>query len=147
MIGLELLSPDLVAKLRLASPDKQRAAALVSCEFAISHARVEHPLVEEALRELHVGTVLIPQRKAKIDALASQIDEEYFDLQEAAQEGRASKEEYLQMFAKARAVAALSFACTEDAFQAATEAIYEAAATIGDTNKRELFALVESALK
>ena len=85
--------------------------------------------------------------KAEIDALAAQLDEEYLDLQEAAEDGRASIEDYLRVFAKARAVAALSLAGNENSLQAATEAIYEAAATIRDTDKGELFVLVESALK
>ena len=41
--------------------------------------------------------------------------------------------------------AALSFAGGEDPFEAATEAIYEAAATVDD--KRELVAIIESMLK
>jgi hypothetical protein len=89
--------------------------------------------------------VLTPKEKSDLDALAAQLDAEYFALQEAIEEGRASTNDYMRPFGQARAVAALSFAGREDAFQAATEAIYEAAATTDD--KEELFAHILSVLE
>ena len=145
MTRLETLSPDLAGKLRRASAAKQRAAGLAACEFAVSHAKVEHALVEKALEKVRAAGVLTPKEKAELDALAAQLDEEYFALQEAAEEGRASTEDYMGLFGQARAVAALAFAGGEDALQAATEAIYEAAATTDD--RQELAALIESALQ
>jgi hypothetical protein len=76
------------------------------------------------------------KEKADLDALIVQLDDEYFGLQEAAEEGRANTADYLRLFGQARAVAALAFAGGEDAFQAATESIYEAVATTD--NKDEL---------
>jgi hypothetical protein len=145
MTRLETLSPDLAGKLRRASAAKQRAASLAASAFAISRAKAEHPLVEKALKKVRAAGVFTPKEKAELDALAAQLDEEYFALQEAAEEGRASTEDYIRMFGQARAVAALSFAGGEDAFQSATEAIYEAAATTDD--KEELFARILSALE
>ena len=116
MTRLETLAPDLADKLRRASPVKQRAASVAASEFAITHAKVEHPLVEKALEKVRAGGVLTPKDKAEIDALVARLDEEYFELQEAAEEGRASTEDYLRVFGQARAVAALSFAGNEDAF-------------------------------
>lgn len=132
LTGLEDLSPDLAAKLQRASAAKQRAASLAACEFAVAHARVEHPLIDKALKTLREGGVLLPEDKAELDALAAQLDEDYFALQEAAEEGQASTEDYMRVFAQARAVAALSCAGDEDALQAATDAIYEAAAKTDD---------------
>jgi hypothetical protein len=147
MIGLELLSGTLVDKLRLASAPKQGAASLAACEFAIAHAHVEHPLVEMPLHKVRATGLLPPKEKAWIDALTTRLDVEYLDLQEAAEEGKASTEEYLQVFAKARAIVALSFAGNEDPFMGATESIYEAGATIRCDDKGDLFAAVESALE
>ncbi|GIW80328.1 MAG: hypothetical protein KatS3mg105_2135 [Gemmatales bacterium] len=45
MTRLEALLPDLASKLQRASAAELRAASLAACEFAISHAKVEHPLV------------------------------------------------------------------------------------------------------
>jgi hypothetical protein len=50
----------------------------------------------------------------------------------------------MRVFGQARAVAALAFAGGEDAFQAATEAVYEAAATTD--HKEELTAQILSVL-
>jgi hypothetical protein len=136
MTRLETLSPDVAGKLQRASVANQRAAALAACEFAIARTGIEHPLVEKALKKVRAAGVLTRKEKAELDTLVAQLDEEYFALQEAAEEGRASTEDYVKVFGQARAVAALSFATGEDAFQAATEAIYEAAATTDD--KEEL---------
>jgi hypothetical protein len=132
MTGLEDLSPDLAGKLKRASAANQRAVSLAACEFAVAHAKVEHPLVENALKTLRAGGVLLPEDKVDLDTLAVQLDEDYFALQEAAEEGSASTEEYLKVFGQSRAVAALACAADEDALRAATEAIYEAAATTDD---------------
>ena len=145
MSRLESLSPDLADKLRRASAAKQRAASLTASQYALSHAKVEHPLVKKALDKVRTAGVLTPEEKAEIDTLAAQLDEEYLALQEAAEQGRASTEDYMRVFGQARAVAALSFAGGDDAFQAATEAIYEAAATTDD--KDALSARIRSVLE
>ena len=142
---LETLSADLATKLRRASAIKQRRASVAACEMAIAGAMVEHPLVFEALRQLRNGHVFTPHEKAAIDALAAQLDEEYFDLQEAAESDKATTDDYLRAFARARAVAALSFAGS-GATDATDESIYEAAAATGDDNS-ELFSRIESALQ
>jgi hypothetical protein len=145
MTRLESLSPHLADKLRRASSAKQRAAGLAASEFAIARARIKHPVLEHAVEKVRAAGMLTPKEKAELDALSGRLDEEYFALQEAAAEGGASTENYMQLFGQARAVAALAFAGGEDAFQAATEAIYEAAATTDD--KEYLVALIESALQ
>ena len=53
-------------------------------------------------------------------------------MHEAAEQGRASIDDYMRAFGQARAVAALCFTGGEDANRAASEAIYEAAATTDD---------------
>ena len=145
MNRLETLSADLTAKLHRASPEKQRAASLAACELAVAKARVEHSLVNEALRLLRGGNLFTHRKKAELDDLVAQLDQEYFSLQEAADAAGTSTDDYLLVFAKARAVAALSFAgCGTRG--AAAESIYEAAAAVGD-DKQELFSLIASALK
>jgi hypothetical protein len=95
----------------------------------------------EKLRE--TGT-LDDEEKAELDALVQQFDREYFDLQEAAEEGRAPAAESMRWFGQARAVAAVAFAGSDDALEAATASIYEAAATTDD--KEQLSALVQAVL-
>lgn len=145
MSRLEALSANLVTKLSRASAAKQRQACVAACELAIAGALVEHPLVSESLRKLRDGHVFTPQEKVELDALVAQLDDEYFDLHEAAEAGEATTDDYLRAFAKARAVAALSFAGSNTS-DAASESIYEAATAIGD-DKAELFSRIEFALQ
>lgn len=147
MSGLALLSLELDTKLREAGPAKQRAACLVACQFAVAKAGIQSPVVATALAELQAGKVFSPNLKAELDALVEQLDDQYFDLKDAAEAGMADPRQWQDMFVKARAVAALSNAGDEDAYKAAGESIYEAAFTILDDNKEELFALVESVLQ
>jgi hypothetical protein len=105
---------------------------LAASEFAISHTKLKHPVVEKALKQLHAGGVLGPVEKAELESLSAQLDEQYHALQEAAEEGHASIDDYMRAFSQARAVAALCFTGSEDAYRAASEAIYEAAATTDD---------------
>ena len=118
---------------------------MAACEFAIAHAKVEHPLVKQCIQKVRAEGVLIPKEMTELDALAEQLDEEYLALQEAAEEGRATTEDYMRVFGQARAVAALAVAGGDDALQAASEAIYEAAATTDD--KEELTDRILSVLE
>ncbi|MES2793024.1 MAG: hypothetical protein V4719_25655 [Planctomycetota bacterium] len=145
MVRLEALFPDLVDKLRCASDTKQRKAGLAASEFAISHVAFEHTLVKRILEKVRATGILTPKEKAEIDGLAEKFDDEYFAMQDAAEKEQSSSDDYMRSFGKARAVAALSFAGNENAFEAATEAIYEAAATTID--QEELFALIQSVLE
>jgi len=142
---LETLSVELFEKLRRAPPEKQREATLAACEFAVSYAKVDNPIVKEALASLRASGGLSPKQKAELEALAAELDDQYLDLHEAAEEGRATTNDYLPVFEKSLAVSAVAFAATEDPFEASAEAVYEAA--IATDKSKELFAAVETALK
>jgi hypothetical protein len=146
MSGLALLSKELDTKLREATSAKQRAASLIACQFALAKAHIEAPIVATALAELQAGRVFAPNLKAQLSSLAEQLDEQYFDLKDAAEAGIADPKQWQDLFVKARAVTALSNAGDADAYKAAAESIYEAAFTILNNNKQELLALVEAAL-
>lgn len=145
MERLGAISPELVDKLRRVPRARQRAVALLACEFAIGRTSVTHPLVEEVLQQLRAGELPDAVKRAEVEQLTGQLDEKYLDLQEAAEESGVGADDYLRVFAQARAIAALSFAGNPNTFEASTEAIYEAAAAAGD-KKQELLGLVETAL-
>jgi len=144
MFRLDHVSLDLGQRLLFASPAKLRAAMLVAIEYAISSAGVEHPLVDAGLQELRSTGRISSERKAELGILTAQLDEEYFDRQDACDEGRATRSDWMRLFQKARAVMALSEAGNDDALLAAAESIYEAAAAVDDQSV--LFARIESAL-
>jgi len=145
MSGLALLSRELDSKLQQASPVKRRAASLVACKHAVAKAGIADPLVNLALEELQVGRGFQPDLKAKLDALTEKLDEEYFNLKEAAEEGRGDEKEYRRAFAKARTVAAVSCAGDLDD-QKAGEAIYEAAFAFEDDERSQLLSVVDAEL-
>jgi hypothetical protein len=145
MTRLDALSTRLAAALRQASEERLRSACLEACEFAVQQTGVESPFVDDALRSLRSSKPLSLDYREALDALAGRLDDEYFGLQEAAEDGRATVDDYMRPFGQARAVTALSFATDQDAFKAANEAIYEAAAAVAD--KEELVAAVLKVLE
>jgi hypothetical protein len=145
MSRLDALSTRLADALRRASEESRRSACLAACEFAVQRTGIESPLVVDALRSLRSLKPLSPDDRDALDALAGRLDDDYFGLQEAAEDGRATVEDYMRPFGQARAVAALSFAAARDAFEAANEAIYEAASAVED--KQSLVATVLKALE
>jgi hypothetical protein len=145
MTRLETLCPDLANLVQRASAPKQRMASLAACEFAVAHAGIDHPIVQNGLERLRTKDEFTAEEKAEIDALVAELDEQYFDLQEAAEERRPSMGDHVRLFGQARAVAALACAAADDPLEAATEAIYEAAATTDD--KEELTSLIRSVLE
>lgn len=145
MNRLETLAPGLAERLRQASSDKQRAAALAACEFAIDKANLQHVGIQEACKTLRKGDSLSSSQQSEVETLVANLDNEYFDLQDAAEEGRATTEEYMRKFVQARAVSALLFASKSDPLEASTEAVYEAAIVVED--REPLFSAVESALR
>jgi hypothetical protein len=128
MNRLDALSPELARQLRHASAALQSAVAVAACEYAIACARVRHPIVDEALGKLREGRVLRSSTKADLNALVETLDEQYFKLQDAAEDGLASNYASQQVFGQVRAVAALVSAFNADHCEASMEAVYEAAA-------------------
>jgi hypothetical protein len=133
-------------KLRRASPDKQRAASLAACQFALTNAPVKAPIVATALAELRAGGVFPLRSKIELQTLAEQLDEQYFELKDAAEAGTADPRQWQQTFAMARAVMAICNAGDEDPYKAAGESIYEAAFVTGDDNKSAFLALIGGTL-
>ena len=132
MTRLDTISTRLVSALRNASEERQRSACLTACEFAVQRSGIGSPVVDGTVRTLRARMPLPANQQADLDALAVMLDNEYFELQEAAEDGRAMADDYMRPFGQARAVAALSFAANLDDFEAVTEAIYEAATATDD---------------
>lgn len=145
MRRLDTLSTRLAVALHQASEERRRSACLAACEFAVQRTGVESQVVDDGLRMLRASKPLPPDYKLALDALAGRLDDEYFGLQEAAEDGRATVGDYMRPFGQARAVTALSFAANQDAFEATSEAVYEAASATDD--KEELVAAVMKVLE
>ncbi|WP_249583667.1 hypothetical protein [Pseudomonas viridiflava] len=144
IMRLEMVEKGLVEKLKLVSQEQRRNAVKVACELAFQACPVEVPIVVESLRQLRSGNKLTTDQVSGLDALAAQLDEKYFDLQDSLDEGQSLNVEGLQLFSQARAVSALSLAGVEDSLMAATEAIYEASSAVDD--RTNIFKAVLSVL-
>lgn len=143
MSRLQGTYPELYSRFQQAPPPARRAATLAACRYAVAQAEFDHAAVAAALTALEQGIPAPPVLKSQLEALAAGFDEEYFELQEAYEEGEASEKEYLRPFNRARALAALRFA-VEGSSAAAAEALYEALATTDDPSR--LLAVIDAHL-
>ena len=132
IMRLEMVEKGLVEKLKLVSEEQRRVAVKVACELAFQACPVDVPIVVESLRQLQSGNKLTTDQVSGLDALAAQLDEKYFDLQDNLDEGQSLNPDGLQLFSQARAVSALSLAGGENSLMKATEAIYEASSAVDD---------------
>ncbi|MFB2897465.1 hypothetical protein ACE1CI_31495 [Aerosakkonemataceae cyanobacterium BLCC-F50] len=129
---LELLDRDLSTLLKKASVSQQRNAALIASQFAIERTNLNDPIVSQALKAIELGNFGDESLREKIEALVNQLDEIQWDLQEKMDAGEAELSIYLTTFQQARSANSLYFALDADAFNAATESIYEADAATDD---------------
>lgn len=132
MMRLDAVAKNVAEKLKAASSEKQRSICLLACQLALDAAPIDSPLILEALELLRQKGVLPANKVEELNKLVVQLDEQYFDLQEKAEDDPSAKIESMRLFSQARAVSALSFAGNENALIAAMEAIYEASATVDD---------------
>ncbi|MFE4110353.1 hypothetical protein [Kosakonia sp. YIM B13611] len=132
MMHLEMLDKHLAEKMKVVSEEKRRSAVRVACELAVQLCPVNLPVVDESLRQLLSGYKLSIEQVSKLDGLAAQLDEEYFNLHNGQNEEMELNPQALHLFSQARAVSALAIGGRDDSIESATEAIYEAASAIDD---------------
>lgn len=121
--------------------DKAEDEQLPRITSAIAHSVVEiaglsHPVITEALHHLGTSARPHPELCERVQSLADQLDEGYFDLNQQY-EGRAhagkTDSEVAAAFAKARAANAVAAALGSDVRSAVTETAYEAVSCIDDS--------------
>jgi len=119
-LRLDTISPGLGRSFREANDDQRRRATLEACIFAISQTGLEGEHIDSAIDYLRRGGSYPLAARRKLEALTTQLDEQYFKLSEAAD--RVTREAAV-LFRRARAAAALAFSLSPFALH---EAIYEA---------------------
>lgn len=122
---LEQFFPELSRALRSASETRRTTARVTACEMALAHTGIVDEVVVRFLERLRQGERFSAAERAEIDAFVARLDEEYFQLSEAAKYDHARAKEVIQAFAKARAVAAIAVAGL-GTVEADEDAIYEA---------------------
>ncbi len=139
---LSTVSEELVTHLKNCSIEKQRFASLLACKAALKLNNVDNMIVVASVDFLEKNHFLTVQQRNELDRLVAELDNQYFELQENSE--KETEVMSLIYFGQARAISALSFAGVEDAFIAATEAIYEASMSIDDRDA--ILTLVKNSL-
>lgn len=132
IMRLEMVDKGLVERLKLVSDEQRRGAVKVACELAFQASPMDVPIVVESFGQLRSGNKFTAEQVYELNALAAQLDEKYFELQDGLDEGQNLSVENLQLFSQARAVSALSLAGGDDSLMTAAEAIYEASSAVDD---------------
>ncbi len=144
MDRLETLSIDIAQKLRNASVKKKHDVIIAACEFAIKISKIEIKVFKGIIDRIRAGRQISELEKLELKKLGDQLDNNYFELQEAFEEGHATENEYICAFKKARTVYALLFAFEADSTIAALESVYEVASIADD--KERYFSLIKKKL-
>jgi hypothetical protein len=144
---LESISPRLAKRLLEASPQQLRSAARAAAEFARERIGEPSDAVTAAWERLRDRNELSPGERWELESALSTLDCQYLDLMDRFEADAAEPllNAARAKFANARAVATLLAAFADDAFEAASEATYEAS-MITDEHRAVLFARIESTL-
>lgn len=142
MMRLETIAPEVVLLLKRARLDQARRAAWAACDVALQTVPLGDDIAR--IRSVCDRESLSSQQQLELREFIARSDQEYFELHEASESGRAAKQDFLRKFAEARAASALLFAAQADGAEMAGEAIYEAAAAVED--KQDLFTKIEAIL-
>ena len=145
MQRLETIAPDLSQLLDLLSEQQLQQIRTSVCKAVVGQVGLDEPTVNEALVALK-NSDPIPQslREAAV-AAADRLDTTYFDLQDAADEDRATQAQVLDAFSQARAASAVATAISGFDANTVKEVIYEAAAATD--NLTELEDLIDATLR
>lgn len=131
MLRLETVDKNLLEKLKLASQERQKAAAIAACEFAFERVLLHAPIVLECLGLMRNGTEFSNGKILELNQLANELDDKYFNFQDGY-DGVGLAVGALQFFSQARAVSALSLVGRESSFISSAEAVYEALSAVDD---------------
>jgi len=131
MERLSMLAPDLARSIQGLDGTRARQIARMAAALAIEGTGVTDKRVRRAL-ELLGSTELDDAQRRDLSSLTAEFDKRYWTAGEKRDAGETSEEEYLEAFARARAVASVAMAADPDPVHAALEAAYEAHAALGD---------------
>ena len=150
MTTLELLRQDaseLASQIDTAGEQQLRRISSGIAHAVVERSGLSHPVINEALQHLSTSAQPHPELRARVRALAEQLDADYFDLKQLYEKGEdAGKTEpaVVAAFARARAASAVAAALGDLARTAAAETAYEALAA--DDDSVYLISVAQSAL-
>jgi len=134
---LQQIAPELLRVLHRTKPDQLRAIRVAVCSAVVQRVGLDEPTINEALRVLGSSSDALPALRSAVEARVEQLDLDYFELQAAEDDGRATGDEVLNAFSRARAAAAVAIAIRGNDAETTGESVYEAAATTDDLSEIE----------
>lgn len=140
MSRLQSIAPQLAHRLGASSPTANHRVSRLAAEFAVSTSGVSHAELLRLFDRLCSEQQLDSTAANKLTNIVESLDEAAGQIQDKVEAGTASPDEYVVAFDFARGAAAVAYAVAGNA----SEAVYEASATIDDPES--LWALVDGAL-
>lgn len=132
---LDSIHPLLADAIRRADSTVQRSAAIEAAGAAVRAARVDEPLITEALRSLRAGPVEGVVGGQGLRQLADHLDDVALRMGDPSEAGALQYPPgYVEAFRRARAAQAVVYACNDDPRTAALEGVYEALAAFDDND-------------
>jgi hypothetical protein len=116
-----------------ATDDARRKFARACAQLAVERAFAGDSSNDKAvLRQALATKPPAPVVAGSVEKIVDQLDEVGFDLNEKAEAGKATLEEYQAAYNKARAANAVWYVLQEDSLLAASESAYEAGVAVGE---------------
>ncbi|MDQ2816254.1 MAG: hypothetical protein M3Z75_31535 [Actinomycetota bacterium] len=100
--------------------------------FAVHKTQLTDPRLDAAIAVLRLGGKDSAAERSRVQQLTRDLDEIAWDIQDMAEAGTASPQDYFTAFERARAAASVGFALDPHALSAALEAVYEARFAVDD---------------
>ena len=144
MSRLESSLPLLAAKIRESDERGQRRVAIAVASWATGVAHLDDVTERRSalalLRRGQIDQILLDE----LFQFVEQLDEAAWSIHDAVAAGKASRDDYVAAFGRARAAAAVLFACDSNSASAALESTYEASVVVSEVDTLRL--VVEDAL-
>jgi hypothetical protein len=101
---------------------------------------IDDPRLDAAIAALGADGATDTTVRTELDALVCELDQRAWDIQDEIEQGRATEEEYLHAFDRARVAAAAFWALDSNPAVAALESAYEAHMVLPDEKIRPVIA-------
>ena len=143
-IRLSTVAPDITRALETQSIEVLGLVAQSAALWTVRQLALDDPRISAATNALLSGERGDSKVRQAVKALADELDEAAWEIQDRIESGDASEEAYSQMFCRSRAATALWYALDTTDLTAALETVYEAqAATDPDSIRKVVYAVID----
>jgi hypothetical protein len=127
-VRLSTVDPDLVSEIRAQEPDAQAEISTSVGVWIVGELRLDDPRIIAAVGALGSRGATESAIIDGVKAVADELDDVAWDIQDQVDEGTRSQSDYVEAFARSRAATSLWYAFESDPLVSALESVYEAQA-------------------